>query len=152
MIGYAICGSFCTFSKTLEQLEELKNENRTMIFHEAPHKLRATLSDMRDIFGDGRRISLCRELTKLNEDIMRTTIGEAVAHYEETEPRGEYVLVVDGCGETEKSTETFFANMTEEEHVAHYISLGMTKNDAIKAAAKDRGVTKNVIYKIINHN
>ncbi len=136
----------------IKQLEELKNEKRTMIFHEAPHKLRATLSDMRDIFGDGRRISLCRELTKLNEDIMRTTIGEAVAHYEETEPRGEYVLVVDGCGETEKSTETFFANMTEEEHVAHYISLGMTKNDAIKAAAKDRGVTKNVIYKIINHN
>lgn len=136
----------------IKQLEELKNEKRTMIFHEAPHKLRATLSDMRDIFGDGRRISLCRELTKLNEDIMRTTIGEAVAHYEETEPRGEYVLVVDGCGEAEKSTETFFANMTEEEHVAHYISLGMTKNDAIKAAAKDRGVTKNVIYKIINHN
>ena len=80
-----------------ERLEQLKSEERTMIFHEAPHKLRTTLADLRDAFGPERRISLCREMTKLHEETMRCTIGEAVDYYELTEPKGEYVLVVAGA-------------------------------------------------------
>ena len=130
-----------------ERLEKLKCDTRTTIFHEAPHKLKATLSDMCEIFGEGRRISLCRELTKLNEDIMRTTIGGAVAYYDENSPRGEYVLVVEGAAEgTVASKNDDLCSLSVEEHVEHYISLGMSKKDAIKAVAKDRGVAKNEIY------
>lgn len=125
-------------------LSELCAERRTMIFHEAPHKLRATLDDMAAAFGEDRRIALCRELTKLNEDIMRTTLGEAIAHYRETEPRGEYVLVVEGC--TAVRTATFWQDMTVQAHVAFYMQSGMSKKDAVKACAKDRGVAKNDIY------
>jgi 16S rRNA (cytidine1402-2'-O)-methyltransferase len=127
------------------RLAELKDETRTVIYHEAPHKLKATLSDMSDIFGKERRIALCRELTKLNEEIFRTTLEGAVDFYSENEPRGEYVLVVGGaekpCGEA------FWTEMDEKAHVLHYIELGMSKNDAIKAAARDRGVHKNEVYK-----
>lgn len=126
-------------------LAELREEKRTMIFHEAPHKLRATLDDMATAFGEDRHIALCRELTKLNEDIIRVTIGEAVAHYREVEPRGEYVLVVEGC--TATRSEDFWREMSVEEHVAFYVSGGMSKKDAVKACAKDRGVVKNEIYK-----
>ena len=80
-----------------ERLGELVSERRTMLFHEAPHKLRATLKDLCDTFGADRRIAICRELTKLNEEILRLTLDEAVAYYTETEPRGEYVLVVEGA-------------------------------------------------------
>ena len=129
-----------------KHLDTLKGEVRTMIFHEAPHKLKATLSDLRDTFGDDRRISLCRELTKLNEEVLRLTLAEAVAYYEENAPRGEYVLVVEGAQEGGSTEEVFWANMTVSDHVAHYVSQGMTKKDAIKAAAKDRGVPKNEVY------
>ena len=133
-----------------KQLEALIHEERTMIFYEAPHKLRATLSDMLDVFGGERRISLSREITKLNEETQRTTLSEAVAHYEATEPRGEYVLVVEGgspeCAESE------LLELTPREHVAHYVSLGLSKKDAIKAAAKDRGVPKSEIYKEVVDN
>ena len=116
-----------------------------MIFYEAPHKLRATLSDMADIFGEDRKISLCRELTKLNEEVLRFTLAEAVEYYSEREPRGEYVLVVEGC--TAVREENFWQNMSVEEHVAFYVNGGMSKKDAVKACAKDRGVVKNEIYK-----
>ena len=129
-----------------KHLDTLKGEVRTMIFHEAPHKLKATLSDLRDTFGDDRRISLCRELTKLNEEVLRLTLAEAVAYYEENAPRGEYVLVVEGAQEGGSTEEVFWANMTVPDHVAHYVAQGMTKKDAIKAAAKDRGVPKNEVY------
>ena len=129
-----------------KHLDSLKNEPRTMIFHEAPHKLKTTLSDLRETFGDSRRISLCRELTKLNEEVLRLTLAEAVAYYEENAPRGEYVLVVEGAGEGSTPTETFWADMTVPDHVAYYVGQGMTKKDAIKAAARDRGVPKNEVY------
>ncbi len=129
-----------------KHLDSLKNEPRTMIFHEAPHKLKTTLSDFRDAFGDDRRISLCRELTKLNEEVLRLTLAEAVAYYEENAPRGEYVLVVEGAGEGSTTSEAFWTNMSIPDHVAHYVEQGMTKKDAIKAAAKDRGVPKNEVY------
>ncbi len=132
-------------SERRARLRELAPETRTVIYHEAPHKLRSTLADMKEIFGESRRISLCRELTKLNEEIFRTTLGEAVAHYAENEPRGEYVLVLEGAKEIVGAA--FWSDMDEVAHVNHYISLGMSKNDAIKAAAKDRGVPKNEVYK-----
>ena len=129
------------------RLEELKGDDRTTIFHEAPHKLKATLADMCEILGAERRISLCRELTKLNEDIHRTTIGGAVDFYNENAPRGEYVLVVEGAPEgTVASGKTDLCSLSVEEHVNHYIESGMTKKDAIKTTAKDRGVPKNDIY------
>jgi 16S rRNA (cytidine1402-2'-O)-methyltransferase len=120
-----------------------------MIFHEAPHKLKTTLADLREAFGDGRRISLCRELTKLNEETLRLTLAEAVAYYEETAPRGEYVLVVEGAPETAAAAEAFWTEMSIPDHVAHYVEQGMTKKDAIKAAAKDRGVPKNEVYQAV---
>lgn len=130
-----------------ERLEKLKNDSRTTIFHEAPHKLKATLGDMCEIFGAGRKISLCRELTKLNEDIMRTTLADAVEYYEQNSPRGEYVLVLEGAAEgSVASQDEDLCSLSVEEHVEHYINAGMSKKDAIKAVAKDRGVPKNDIY------
>lgn len=126
-------------------LEELSSERRTMIFHEAPHKLKATLEDMKTAFGGGRRISLCRELTKLNEQILRTDLDGATAYYAENEPRGEFVLVVEGC--SVGSSECFWEGMSVEDHVRHYIGEGYSKNEAIKLAAKDRRVPKNEVYK-----
>lgn len=128
-----------------KRLDSLSGEERTMIFHEAPHKLRTTLDDMAAAFGETRKISLCRELTKLNEDIMRTTLGEAVRIYNEREPKGEYVLVVEGCTQKEALPET---ELTVEEQVAYYIEGGMSKMDAIKATAKSRGLKKNDVYKL----
>ena len=116
-----------------------------MVFHEAPHKLRTTLDDLAAAFGESRKISLCRELTKLNEDVMRTTLGEAVKIYREREPKGEYVLVVEGTQEVSALPETEF---TIQEQVAYYIEGGMSKMDAIKATAKSRGMTKNDVYKL----
>ena len=129
-----------------KRLSALKNEERTMIFYEAPHKLCATLSDMAAAFGEGRRIALCRELTKLNEETVRVTLGEAVRHYEANEPRGEYVLVVEG-GVAEESVDI---SLSPEEHVAKFEAEGMSRMDAIKAAAKERGMTKSELYRILN--
>jgi 16S rRNA (cytidine1402-2'-O)-methyltransferase len=123
------------------------SEKKTVIFHEAPHKLRATLADMREIFGGERRISLCRELTKLNEEIIRTNLDGACELYAEREPRGEYVLVLEGAKKS--ASENFWAELDERAHVEYYINTGMSKNDAIKAAARDRGVHKSEIYKLM---
>ncbi len=127
-----------------ERLTSLAGEERTMIFYEAPHHLRETLSDFYQAFGD-RKISLCRELTKLNEEIMRTTLSQAVEYYKEVSPRGEYVLIIEGI----KRDEQFWAEMTPSEHVKFYMDGGMSKNEAVKAAAKDRGVPKNEVYKAV---
>lgn len=132
-----------------ERLTEIKNDTRTTIFYEAPHKLKKTLSDLLEILGD-RKISLCRELTKLNEEVIRTTISGAIAYYEETEVRGEFVLVVEGASKEELVASEFWSSMTIEEHLEHYISSGMKKMDAIKSVAKDRNMPKNEVYKIVN--
>lgn len=131
-----------------ERLSELENEKRTMIFHEAPHKLRATLEDMKNTFGGDRKIALCRELTKKNEEVLRLTLEGAVEYYEKNDPRGEYVLIVGGATKRKKE-DCFFENMSIEEHVNFYISNGLSKMDAIKSCAKDRGVHKNIVYKEI---
>lgn len=129
-------------------LEELKTETRTMIIYEAPHKLKATLRDLAGVLGGTRRISLCRELTKKHEEAIRTTLDEAIALYEIEEPRGEYVLVIEGRSPEDIAAETE-ANWNEvplTEHMAHYMDQGMTEKDAMKAVAKDRGVSKRDIY------
>ena len=139
---------FLSVNKTerREQMARLSTESRTMILHEAPHKLRTTLSDLAAALGDGRRVSLCRELPKRNEEILRTTLGEAIAHYESTEPRGEYVLVIEGG--TATAQPCFWQDLSVHDHVLHYMKQGMKKNDAVKAAARDRGVPKNEVYQI----
>ena len=131
-----------------EALESLQNERRTIIFYEAPHTLRGTLADLMKAFGN-RKISLCRELTKLNEEVLRMTLSEAIAYYEENQPRGEYVLVLEGASKEEQKANAFWAEMDEFAHVAYYTEKGLSKNDAIKAAAKDRGVGKSEIYNIV---
>ncbi len=127
------------------ELDELSLEHRTMIFYEAPHKLKATLADMKDFFGAERRISLCRELTKLNEEVFRTTLGGAVEFFDENEPRGEYVLIVEGSQKSNLNEELLSLSIPE--HIEHYITQGLTKKDAIKAVAKDRGLPKSDVYK-----
>ena len=126
-----------------EHLEQLRNERRTMVFYEAPHKLRQTLQDLSEAFGPERPISLCRELTKLHEEILRMTLGEAVAYYEEQPPRGEYVLVLRGC----EAAETPAA--TVEDGVARARELmagGLSRKDAIRQAARELGLPKNALY------
>ncbi len=130
-----------------ECLEALAGELRTVILHEAPHKLKATLSDLCDALGGERRISLCRELTKLNEDVMRTTLSEAVSYYDEHEPRGEYVLVIEGA--SEKTVREDKVLMSPAETVEYYENTGMSKSDAIKAAAKHLGMSRNEVYSLV---
>jgi 16S rRNA (cytidine1402-2'-O)-methyltransferase len=132
------------------RLEELAFETRTMLLHEAPHKLRATLADLEKALGGERRISLCRELTKRNEQVHRTTIAQAISHYEETEPRGEYVLVIEGGNAKREASPTeALCLLAPAEHVAYYEKQGLKRMDAIKAAAKDRGMAKNELYRIL---
>ena len=127
-----------------EHLEGLKYAKDTLIFYEAPQKLRNTLNDLLEHLGD-RRIALCRELTKLHEEVQRGTVSEMIAYYEEKDPRGEYVLVVEGATE-EKQEEAFWQKLTVSAHVDCYVQTGMTKKEAVKAVAADRGVAKNEIY------
>lgn len=129
-----------------ERLEELATETRTMILHEAPHKLRTTLEDLTKVLGGERRVSLCRELTKLNEEVLRTTLAEATVYYGEREPRGEYVLVIEGGTKRRSAPSPLGENASVEETVAHYLAEGMSRNDAIKATAKALGLPRNQVY------
>lgn len=136
-----------------EHLQSVANDTHTLIFYEAPHKLKTTLSDMQKVFGGERKIALARELTKVHEEIIRTDLDGAVKLYEEKSPRGEYVLVVEGASETAAAPEEcFWADMTINEHVDKYISDGMDRKEAMKAAANDRGVSKRDIYNEYHKN
>ena len=126
-----------------EHLEALVKEQRTMIFYEAPHKLLATLEDMAQVFGNDRPISLCRELTKLHEEVVRTTLGEAVEKYTENAPRGEFVLVVAGAPEEVEEAPTAEDAAA---YVARLMEGGMSRKDAIKQTAKDLNLPKNAVY------
>lgn len=126
-----------------EVLDYYKSDKKTVIFYEAPHKLKDTAKEIYEALGD-RRICVARELTKMNEEIVTYTLSEFVKVLEEKEPRGEYVLIVEGA----KASETaFFENMSIEEHVEFYENQGLSRMDAIKACARDRHVPKNAIYK-----
>ena len=126
-----------------EHLMSLAGETRTMIFYEAPHKLVNTLKDMAEVFGADRSISLCRELTKLHEEVIRTTLGGAVALYAENPPKGEFVLVVAGTqpAEVEAATPEDAAK-----RVAQLMAEGLSRKDAIKQTAKELDLPKNVVY------
>lgn len=128
-------------------LEELKNETRTIIIYEAPHRLAKTLKELRETLGN-RQLTLCRELTKKYEEADKTTIDRAIEKYNEKEPRGEYVLVIEGKSQEEIQEENKqkWESMTIEEHMEYYISQGNDKKSAMKLVAKDRGVSKRDIY------
>ncbi|MGN1029981.1 MAG: 16S rRNA (cytidine(1402)-2'-O)-methyltransferase [Butyricicoccaceae bacterium] len=130
------------------RLDILKRETRTMIVYEAPHKLRGTLDDLLEALGD-RRIAMAREITKLHEECLRMTLREAVTYYKQTEPRGEYVLVIEGAPEnsTEDSESERMKRAVERAHELE--KGGMTSRDAVRQAAKDCGVRKNVLYQAI---
>ena len=126
-----------------EHLESLAQEQRTMIFYEAPHKLLNTLQDMAAVFGEDRPISLCRELTKLHEEVVRTTLGGAIEKYTENAPKGEFVLVLAGAPEKEKEVATADDAAAR---VAQLVAEGMSRKDAIKQTAKELNLPKNVVY------
>lgn len=129
-------------SARFEHLDSLRGEKRTMVFYEAPHKLADTLRDMLEVLGD-RRVSLCRELTKLHEETVRTTLSEAVAYYRNNAPRGEYVLVLEGSAEESAPAATL------EDAVKLALELkasGMSLKDAAKRASQRTGQPKNAIY------
>ena len=126
-----------------EHLESLAREQRTMIFYEAPHKLLTTLQDMAAVFGEDRPISLCRELTKLHEEVVRSTLGEAVEKYTQNTPKGEFVLIIAGAPEEEKEVASEEDAATR---VQQLMDAGMSRKDAVKQTAKELNLPKNVVY------
>ena len=136
-----------------EHLDALEGEKRTMIFYEAPHKLCATLRDLAAAFGEERRLSLSRGLTKLHEQTLRMTLGEAMRYFDENAPRGEFVLIVEGAPdepETEQSEEERLAAAAEA--VRRRIEQGQTQKDAVKAVSAEVGVKKNALYRYVLEN
>jgi 16S rRNA (cytidine1402-2'-O)-methyltransferase len=126
-----------------EHLESLTEEQRTMVFYEAPHKLVNTLEDMAAVFGKDRPLSLCRELTKLHEEVVRTTLGEAIEKYSAQPPKGEFVLVVAGAPEKQKEV---FTSADAASRVRALMKTGMSRKDAVKQTAKELNLPKNVVY------
>ena len=124
-------------------LESLSGEVRTMVFHEAPHKLLATLTDWREAFGPDRRISLCRELTKLHEEVVRTTLGQAVERYTAQPPKGEFVLVVEGAPPAKEETVTLEDGLAMVERLREE---GASTRDAVKQAAAACGLSRKALY------
>lgn len=129
-------------------LEELERETRTMIIYEAPHRLLRTLTELEGRLGGSRRVAVCKELTKKHETVYRATLSEAVRYYTDNEPRGEYVLVIEGLDRQEivRQKQAEWQEMSVEEHLALYVEQGIDRKDAIKLVAKDRGVPKREIY------
>ena len=128
-------------------LEDLKKESRTIILYEAPHHLLRTLNELYETLGE-RRVTLCRELTKKFEQVMPTTICSAIELYDHEEPRGEYVLVVEGKSLTEfqKEEQQSWQKISIEEHMRQYESQGIDRREAMKKVAKDRGIPKREVY------
>ena len=124
-------------------LDSLRAERRTMVFHEAPHKLTATLRDLAETFGPDRRVSLCRELTKLHEEVRRTTLGQAAANYAQEPPKGEFVLVVEGAPETAEAAHTLEEGLALVEKLKEE---GLSTRDAVKRAAAELDLSKKALY------
>lgn len=140
---------FLSVNRTVRKkhLASIKNESRTMIFYEAPHKLITTLRDLFDTLGD-RKISIARELTKRYEEIIRTTLSEAIVLYKDAlNIKGEFVLVIEGMQATDDVMD--YSQISLDEHVRNYVDAGMDEMSAIKAVAKDRGMRKNEVYAIV---
>lgn len=134
-------------------LEALKMTNKTIILYEAPHRLVKTLKGLYEVLGD-RRISLCKELTKLHENVFNTSLKAAIGHYEINSPKGEYVIVIEGKNIEELILEKQekWQSLSVKEHVEYYIDRGMEKKEAMKAAASDRGMTKREVYNTLLNN
>ncbi len=126
-----------------EHLDSLREEKRTMIFYEAPHKLMNTLEDMTEVFGADRPVSFCRELTKLHEQVLRTTLGEAMAYYTENPPKGEFVLVVAGAPEEAKEAPS---PSDAAARVQKLMAAGLSRKDAVKQTAQELNLPKNTVY------
>lgn len=128
--------------------DELLNSQETLIFYEAPHRLLDTLSYLLDTFGD-RNIAVCRELTKLYQEIFRGKLSEAVNHFVDNKPRGEFVLVLEGkkLEDIKEEKKQEWVNLSIEEHILKYMNEGINKKEAIKLVAKDRELPKNEVYK-----
>lgn len=133
-------------------LEDLTHQRRTMILYEAPHRLRRTLEELSEALGGDRKICLCRELTKIHEEAPLMTLDEAAALYKETEPRGEYVLVLEGRSEAavEAERSALWESRTPAEHLEDFMAQGLTKKEAMKAMALRFGISKSEIYSLIN--
>lgn len=131
-------------------LEDLKDESRTIIVYEAPHHLKAVLADLYEALGN-RKIAICRELTKRFEDVVPTTLDAAIDYYNENDPRGEYVLVIEGksLNDQKKEKQQEWLSLTIEEHMNYYEKMGESHKDAMKKVAKDRGVQKREIYQAL---
>jgi 16S rRNA (cytidine1402-2'-O)-methyltransferase len=133
-----------TRQKRLERLGELAHDRRMLVIYEAPHMLRETLTDINTVLGN-RRLTLCRELTKQGEEVLRLDVVSAMAYFGQREPRGEYVIVLEG--EPEEDGE-FWRGLTVAQHVGFYVEkMNISKIDAVKAVARDRGLSKNAVYK-----
>ena len=132
-------------------LGELKEETRTMILYEAPHRLVRTLRELQEVFGGDRKLTVCRELTKKHETAFQTTFEEAVGYYESTEPKGECVLVVEGKSREQIRQEAVdkWEEMSLSEHMDYYTGQGIDKKEAMKRVAKDRGMAKRDVYKAL---
>ena len=129
-------------------LDELRTETRTIVIYEAPHHLLATLEELKSALGGERRLAVCRELTKKHEENLQTTLADSLHYFEAHEPRGEFVLVIEGVPRAllEKEQQAAWADMSLEEHMAHYESQGIDRKEAMRLVAKDRGVSKRDIY------
>ena len=132
-------------------LEELKDETRTIVLYEAPHRLVKTLEELRETLGD-RQVSVCRELTKKHETVYRSTLGEACTYYQSHEPRGECVLVIQAKSREElrRQSQRKWEEMSLEEHMAYYTDQGVDRKEAMKKVAKDRGVSKREVYQALS--
>ena len=130
-------------------LQSLAGEERTILLYEAPHHLLKTLEDLRDAFGENRKLSLARELTKKHEEVLYTDLDEAIRKYREEEPRGEYVLVLEGLSreKRERAAQEKWLSVSLSEHFQNYLQEGYTEKEAIKLVAKDRGLGKREVYK-----
>lgn len=130
-------------------LQSLAEEERTILLYEAPHHLLKTLEDLRDAFGENRKLSLARELTKKHEEVLYTDLEEAIRKYREEEPRGEYVLVLEGLSreKRERAAQEKWLSVSLSEHFQNYVQEGYTEKEAIKLVAKDRGLGKREVYK-----
>lgn len=131
-------------------LESLKDETRTIVIYEAPHRLIRTLGALKEVLGD-RRAAVCKELTKRHETVFRATLCEAIAYYEEHEPRGEYVLIIEGKSQEEilKEEQGRWEELALTEHMELYLKNGLSKKDAMKQVAKDRGIGKREVYQML---
>ncbi len=131
-------------------LAELKQETRTIVLYEAPHHLIATLTQLFEVLGN-RSISLCRELTKKHEEVQKTTLEDVLFYFKDNEPRGEYVLVIEGKDrrELERETQQAWEELSVQEHMALYEEKGMPRKEAMKAVAKDRGISKREVYRML---